>query len=176
MQRNDALRRSRQSAVVAAAALVLTIAAGCGAAPSQASGPNASGTGLPTGPAAPPSPALTSTSDADSSPDPSAAPESVRVAVRALTAYCQPDASQQRWLDGLTPYLTQDAAPAYGTVDPARIPCSAVQGAGRAVDGDAAFTMRVAADTDAGTYTVWLSRRGQGRPWRLDRFVPLERR
>ena len=169
----QARRQLRHTVLLATGALLGV--SGCSASPSNLTSPS-SGARVPTAANVVVSPSSRPPTDAGASSDSSAVAASVGAAEQALTAYCRPHLTRARWLDALSPYLTQDAAAAYATVDPARVACSGRRGAGRVVEGDAAFTMRVAAGTDAGTYTVWLSRPGVGRPWLVDRFVPPGRR
>lgn len=114
---------------------------------------------------------VTDAHDAEQTPDPEAAGDALGVAVAAVTAYCSPSLTRDAWLAGLKGYLTPTAVVAYGTVDPAVVPCSSYVGNAVALDGDT-FTMPVSVPTDAGIYEVLVTRTTPTGPWLVDRMTP----
>ena len=107
---------------------------------------------------------------------PSASPEvgaeATRLATDAVTAFCRPVLDHQTWIDGLYPFLSQTAAVAYGTVNPARVPCTALTGGARVRDDDGIYTVRVIVPTDAGEYTVYVHRLDLPEPWLVESITP----
>ncbi|PPI47059.1 hypothetical protein C5D18_04755 [Rathayibacter tritici] len=110
--------------------------------------------------------------DAEVTAEPSAEEAALSVAAAAVAAYCRHDLAKAQWLAGLYPYLTQQAAIAYETVDPSVVPCSSVTGEAHLRDGDGAYTMRVLVPTDAGEYEAYVHRESAAKPWLVDRFTP----
>lgn len=97
--------------------------------------------------------------------------EPMVLASNAVAAYCSPRLSQGLWLTGLMPFLSEQAATAYGTVDPARVRCSAISGDAWVRDGDV-FTVRVVVPTDVGEYEVYVHRESVDAPYVVERLAP----
>ncbi|RFA06811.1 hypothetical protein B7R21_18360 [Subtercola boreus] len=89
-----------------------------------------------------------------------------------MTAFCRPALDRQTWINDLYPFLSQTAAVAYGTVNPARVPCTTVTGGARVRDGDGAFTIRVIVPTDGGDYSVFVHRPEVTDPWLVEQIIP----
>ncbi|MGW9114526.1 hypothetical protein [Microbacterium sp. NPDC055683] len=95
-------------------------------------------------------------------------------AVKAMTAFARPSLDYDTWWAELEPLLTVQAAQDYAYVDPAAVPASSVTGPGVIVDDTSAYLARVEVPTDAGTYTIIVSRADAGSPWLVSRFTPPE--
>lgn len=98
--------------------------------------------------------------------------DTVAVATNAVAAFCRPSLEYESWINELYPVLSQQAAIAYETVDPANVPCTSVTGAARVRDGDGAYTMRIYVPTDAGEYSVYVHRSSETTPWAVDQITP----
>ncbi|QGU28153.1 hypothetical protein [Microbacterium oryzae] len=98
----------------------------------------------------------------------------VDAAVAAMTAFARPSLDADAWWEGVEPLLTADAAQDYAYVDPANVPASAVTGPAVIVDDTSAYLAHVEVPTDAGAYTLILSREDAGSPWLVSRFTPPE--
>ncbi|WP_146078515.1 MULTISPECIES: hypothetical protein [unclassified Rathayibacter] len=99
--------------------------------------------------------------------------DTVAVATNAVAAFCRPSLEYEFWINELYPVLSQRAAIAYETVDPANVPCTSVTGEARVRDGDGAFTMRILVPTDAGEYSVYVHRTSESTPWAVEQITPL---
>ncbi|RFA06764.1 hypothetical protein B7R21_18495 [Subtercola boreus] len=93
-------------------------------------------------------------------------------ATKTVTAFCRPALDRQTWISDLYPLLSQTAAVAYKTVNPARVPCAAVTGDARLRDTDGSYTTRVFVPTDAGEYSVLLNRSDVTDPWLVEQITP----
>ena len=91
-----------------------------------------------------------------------------------MTAFARPDLPFDQWWAGLQPMLDQQASRDYSSMDPSVIPVTTVTGEGSLLDEDSAYIARVAVPTDAGEYTVLLSRRDADAPWLASRMTPPE--
>ncbi|ROQ52568.1 hypothetical protein EDF36_3728 [Rathayibacter sp. PhB152] len=111
--------------------------------------------------------------DAEPSPEPSPASRPVAIATEAAVAFCRPTIGYDTWISELYPFLSQRAAVAYETVDPANVPCTSLTGAATVRDGDGAFTMRILVPTDAGVYSVYVHRTTESTPWAVEQITPL---
>ena len=109
---------------------------------------------------------------ADPTWDPAARDAATTTAREALSAYARPDVDQATWWAGLRPLLSDTAAAAYVTVDPARVPVRAVTGDPTLVDDTSPWLAGVTVPTDVGSYRVLLSRDTADAPWRVERFLP----
>jgi hypothetical protein len=120
-------------------------------------------------------------------PDPSVAPQDseAKIAVDALIhssvlardvmeKFCRPTLDEQTWINDLYPSLTGAGGEAYATVDPANVPCTAVTGEPRLIDGDAAFTMLIGVPTDAGEYRLYVHRAETTDPWLVEQITPQD--
>ncbi|RFA17762.1 hypothetical protein [Subtercola boreus] len=94
------------------------------------------------------------------------------IAVGAVAAFCRPALDQQTWINALYPFLSQTAAVSYETVNPGRVPCTAVMGDARLRDTDGSYTTRVFVPTDAGEYSVLLNRSDVSDPWLVEQITP----
>lgn len=92
----------------------------------------------------------------------------------AMTAFARPSVGYDTWWAELSPLLTQRAQQDYAYVDPANVPASTVTGAGALVDESSAYVATVEVPTDAGTYTLVLTRADGQSPWLTSRFTPPE--
>ena len=99
--------------------------------------------------------------------------DTIDLALNAVTAFCRPSLDYNTWIAELYPFLSQQAAVAYETVDPANVPCTTLTGAALVRDGDGAFTMRILVPTDAGEYSVYVHRTVETGPWAVEQITPL---
>lgn len=112
-------------------------------------------------------------SDAEITQDASAETSTTSLATDAVTAFCRPTLNYDTWISELYPFLSQQAAVAYETVDPANVPCTTLTGAASVRDGDGAFTMRIVVPTDAGEYSVYVHRTVETGHWAVEQITPL---
>lgn len=161
-----------------AVAVVGFLASACSAGSSSGSGPQPA-------PVTVPSAALTApgTSDAEADAaladpgplptwDPLSRLAAVDAGVRVLRVFARPWLPEQRWFRELSPLLSPTAAQAHAGTDPARVPAQAVTGAAELLPATSGSIARVAVPTDAGRYTVLLSRKAQAGPWLAERITP----
>lgn len=169
--------------VVAGCGMYIAIAlliAGC-AAPNDLAPGTGSTDVSPTSPAAasPPSaggktvPATIPHDAEQPSASPAVGAEAITIATEVATAFCRPSLDRQTWINGLYPFLSQTAAVAYQTVNPARVPCSAVTGDAWVRDSDGSFTTRVIVPTNGGEYSVYVHRPAVTDPWLVEQVVLL---
>jgi hypothetical protein len=111
--------------------------------------------------------------DHDAEADPDAETDSTALATRAVTLFCRPSLDYDTWIAELYPVLSQAAAVAYETVDPANVPCTGVTGTAQIRDTDGAYTARVLVPTDAGDYSVYVHRPLDTSPWAVEQITPL---
>lgn len=93
-------------------------------------------------------------------------------ATAVMQAFSNTDQTAEDWLNGLLPHLTERAASEYEYTDPARVPVHTV-GAARLLSGVALVTV-VQVDTDAGAYTVSMTRPASDQLWLVSRITPPE--
>ncbi|MFS0703234.1 hypothetical protein AB6N23_01805 [Cellulomonas sp. 179-A 9B4 NHS] len=98
----------------------------------------------------------------------------VAAAKHAMSAFARPGLAYETWWAELAPLLTQQAQQDYAYVDPAAVPATAVTGAATLVDETSAYVARVQVPTDAGAYTLVLTRADGAAPWLVSRFTPPE--
>lgn len=98
----------------------------------------------------------------------------ISVAEKVVTAFARPGLDYQTWINGLYPLLTQTGAAAYEDTDPGNVPVHQVTGAGTILPGSTNVALIVKVPTDAGSYTVSLSRPGSTAPWLADRIRPAQ--
>lgn len=98
----------------------------------------------------------------------------VELATKAMSAFAHPELDYDTWWKAVEPLLTQQAAEDYAYVDPVNIPARKVTGPAQLVDETSAYIAGVEAPTDAGVYTVILSRVDGVSPWLVERFTPPE--
>lgn len=111
--------------------------------------------------------------DHDAEADPNAEADSTALATRAVTLFCRPSLDYDTWIAELYPVLSQAAAVAYETVDPANVPCTGVTGTAQIRDTDGAYTSRVLVPTDAGDYSVYVHRPLDTDPWAVEQITPV---
>lgn len=93
-------------------------------------------------------------------------------AADVMTAFARPSLSQGRWWRDLAPMLTPTAREVYKYVAVENVPVREVKDRGEIVDDSSPYLATVEIKTDAGPYTVLLSRSGQGAPWLAERIEP----
>lgn len=98
----------------------------------------------------------------------------VAAAEAAMRAFARPDLDFEKWWADVQPLLDQKASLDYSYMEPASIPANEITGAGVIVDDTSAFVGTVEVPTNAGTYTVILSRADADGPWLTSRFIPPE--
>lgn len=92
----------------------------------------------------------------------------------AMAAFAHPDLDHDAWWAGLEPLLTQQAALDYAYVDPANVPATAVTGPATVVEETSAYVATVEVPTDAGPYSIVLTRQDAAAPWLTARITPAE--
>ncbi len=116
--------------------------------------------------------------DATAAPVPEADTNSQAAAIstaeKVVTAFGRPGLDYQTWINGLYPLLTQTGAAAYEDTDPANVPVHQVTGAGTIMPSSTNVALIVTVPTDAGLYTVSLSRQSSTAPWLADRIRPVQ--
>jgi len=98
----------------------------------------------------------------------------IAAADAVMRAYARPDLGFDAWWAQLQPLLDQKATADYAYMDPARIVASSVTGSGTITDETSAYVAYIDVPTDAGTYSVILSRADADSPWLTSRFVVPE--
>jgi len=171
---------------LAGVVLVTVALAGCAGnseqRPTESPSPTPSGVSIPDLSTFTPAPGGTELDDESGggTVDPKPAPawddaqrsKAVAAAEKALTAFARPDLSSTDWWAALSPLLTPQAQLDYQSVDPANIPAHKVTGAGTIVDESSTYVVSIAVPSDAGTYTIILTRRDGASPWLASRFTP----
>jgi hypothetical protein len=104
--------------------------------------------------------------------DPAARSAAVACAQGVVAAFARPNLDATTWWAGLSPLLSARAQLDYSGVDPAAVPAHEVTGAGSLVDDTSASVARVEVPTDAGTYTVVVSRIDGAHPWLAEQIRP----
>lgn len=146
--------------------------------PSSGSVPASSTPSSSSTPSAMPTPAIDYDTGARITPDvaptwdASARSAAVTSAQAVMSAFTRHDLDPTSWWAGLSPLLSAQAQLDYSGVDPAAVPAHEVTGVGQIVEDTSAAVARVTVPTDAGTYTVILSRTGEARPWLAEQIRP----
>ncbi len=99
----------------------------------------------------------------------------IAAAEKVMTVFGQPDLDPDTWIRNLYPLLSQAGAAAYEGTDPDTVPVRRVTGPGTVLDGSTEVALVIQVPTDAGPYTVSLSRTSTSSPWLADRIRPAER-
>lgn len=96
--------------------------------------------------------------------------------VAGVAAFIRKDLDPPTWAAGLTPLLSATAQAAYlgddpqvPSTDPQNVPGEQVTGAPQAREGDSPYLAEVTVPTDAGMYSVLLSR-DDGGGWLVERY------
>lgn len=100
--------------------------------------------------------------------------DAIAAAEHAMRTFGRPDLSSSDWWAALSPLLTFQAQQDYQYVDPANIPAHSVVGGSAIVDESSTYAVTVTVPTDAGEYTVTLTRHDGASPWLAARFTPPE--
>ena len=100
--------------------------------------------------------------------------DAITVAEKVVRTFGQPTLDATTWMNNMYPLLTQTGAAAYEGTDPAKVPVHQVTGAGIILDGSTEVALIVQVPTDAGLYTVSLSRPGASASWLADRIRPAQ--
>lgn len=183
--RGAQMRRPAWVAVVA----TLLLAVSCSPQPQpQPSTPSPTAEATTTATA--PSPSVTTTDppvgepmDENSPEPPSAQPVwddasragAIAAAETALVAFARPSLAFEEWWSGLSVLLSATAQDTYAYVDPAAIPVTTLTGGGVSVDEFTPAIARIEIPTDAGTYTVVLSRESADPDgWLVEQLLPPE--
>lgn len=99
----------------------------------------------------------------------------IGAAEAALSAFAQPSLPAEEWWNGLSPFLSATAQDMYSYVDPSTIPVTTLTGPGVSADEFTPAIARIEIPTDAGTYTVVLSREGADpEGWLVEQLLPPE--
>lgn len=175
----------RRGATAAVSVLLAACACGCTSQPPMeastrtlmAVGTSGASRLAPTA-AAEPTPTLSEPAEEGEEPAPLASPvpdtasdeAAVTLAVAATTAFARPDLTAPAWWAQLSPMLSNNARRAYQGTDPANVPVREVTGPGKLAPAVSGYLATVAVPTDAGTFTVLLSRPGQNAPWAVERW------
>lgn len=95
-----------------------------------------------------------------------------RAAEDVMTAFARPSLPQGRWWRDLAPMLSATAREVYKYVAVENVPVRQVKGRGEIVEDSSPYLATVEVKTDAGVYTILLSRSGAGAPWLAERIEP----
>lgn len=98
----------------------------------------------------------------------------IAAADTVMRAYARPDRGFDEWWAQLQPLLDQKATADYAYMDPSRIVASSVTGSGVITDESSGYVAYVDVPTNAGTYSLILSRADADSPWLASRFVVPE--
>jgi hypothetical protein len=98
----------------------------------------------------------------------------IAAADAVMRAYARPDLGFDEWWAQLQPLLDQKATADYAYMDPSRIVASNVTGPGTLTDETSAYVAYVDVPTNAGTYSLILSRVDADSPWLASRFIVPE--
>lgn len=96
----------------------------------------------------------------------------IDAALKALAAFARPALPASDWWAALSPLLTPQAQQDYQYIDPATIPAHQVAGPGAIVENSSRYAVSIDVPSDAGTYTVILTRTSGTAPWLVARFTP----
>jgi hypothetical protein len=95
----------------------------------------------------------------------------VAAAEKAMAAYARPDLPFDQWWAAVQPLLDQKASQDYAYMDPSRIVATQLTGSAVIVDDTSAYVATVDVPTNAGTYSLILSRVDGKSPWLVSRFI-----
>ena len=169
----------RRAAAIVPLAVVLTLAGCVGGSstglPDATTTPSGgTATSAPTTSANPSAPKDEATAVPVPEADANSQAAAISAAEKVVTAFGRPGLDYQTWINGLYPLLTQTGAAAYEDTDPANVPVHQVTGSGTILPGSTNVALIVKVPTDAGPYTVSLSRPGSTAPWLADRIRPAQ--
>lgn len=98
----------------------------------------------------------------------------IAAADAAMRAYARPDLGLDAWWAALQPLLDQKATADYAYMDPSRIVASSITGPAVITDESSGYVAYVDVPTNAGTYSLILSRADAEAPWLASRFIVPE--
>ncbi|WP_104251419.1 hypothetical protein [Pseudoclavibacter sp. RFBA6] len=91
---------------------------------------------------------------------------------QAMRAYARPTLDAQTWWTELSALMTQQARQDYQYVQPSAIPANAITGPAALTDDTSAYVVHVDVPTNAGIYTVILTRQDGASSWLVARITP----
>lgn len=100
----------------------------------------------------------------------------LRAATRVMQAFARPRMPESLWWADLEPLLSPQAQLDYAGTDPTNVLASRITGPAHVAQVHSTRLVRVQVPTNAGMYTVVLSRRDGASPWLAERLSPPERR
>lgn len=92
--------------------------------------------------------------------------------MQAMTRFARPSMPAKKWWDELSPLLSAQARTDYAYTDPANVPATKVTGKPSLADLDSVHVRIVQVPTDAGTYSITLSRSELDPDWVVERIAP----
>lgn len=104
--------------------------------------------------------------------DEAARTSAAKAAEVSMRTFARPGLNAVAWWRALAPLLTQQAKQDYSYVDPAAIPARRVTGPARLLPSQSGYVAEAQVPTDAGVYTLTLTRADPTAPWRTSRFTP----
>ncbi|MDF2442024.1 MAG: hypothetical protein JWR01_227 [Subtercola sp.] len=99
----------------------------------------------------------------------------IAAATTVMAVFAEPSLGGQEWMTKMTPLLSPSGYDAYLGTDPAQIPAHHVTGPGTVLPGATDVALIVQVPTDAGLYTVSLSRPDTAGAWLADQIRPAAR-
>jgi hypothetical protein len=100
--------------------------------------------------------------------------KAIAAAAKVMQAFAQPQLSADQWWAQMLPLLSQQGGVAYEGTDPSQIPAHQVTGAGTVLPDSTEVSLIVQLPTDAGLYSVTLTRPDASSPWLADRIRPAQ--
>lgn len=91
---------------------------------------------------------------------------------QAMRAYARPSLDAQTWWTELSALMTQQARQDYQYVQPSAIPANTITGPAALTDDTSAYVVHVDVPTNAGIYTVILTRQDGASSWLVARITP----
>ncbi|AWB88136.1 hypothetical protein [Mycetocola zhujimingii] len=105
---------------------------------------------------------------------PAAEEAAAQAAVVVVETFGQPELTADAWMEAMYPVLSPKGATAYLHTDPANIPVTAVTGDPTVLTGLTATYAIVDVPTNAGVYTVTLTRDDENGAWLAERIRPKQ--
>jgi hypothetical protein len=100
--------------------------------------------------------------------------KAIAAAVKVMHTFAQPQLSADKWWAQMLPLLSQQGGVAYEGTDPAQIPAHQVTGTGTVLPDSTEVSLIVQVPTDAGLYTITLTRPDASASWLADRIRPAQ--